>query len=81
MTNQRIKGIIEVSHKSDTTRMEHKMATSAVKAGSLYTTSLSGINGIVEEVTKHNGRNVVRLLTLDGEIFSTVPRGVRVVQG
>ena len=48
---------------------------SAIKAGSLYTTSVSGINGIVEEVTKHNGRNVVRLLTLDGEIFSTVPRG------
>ena len=57
------------------------MATSAVKAGSLYTTSLSGINGIVEEVTKHNGRNVVRLLTLDGEVFSTVPRGVRCIQG
>ena len=57
------------------------MATSAIKAGSLYTTSFSGINGIVEEVTKHNGRNIVRLLTLDGEVFSTVPRGVRVVQG
>jgi hypothetical protein len=57
------------------------MATSAIKAGSLYTTSYSGINGIVEEVTKHNGRNIVRLLTLDGEVFSTVPRGVRVVQG
>ncbi len=53
----------------------------AIKAGSLYTTSVSGINGIVEEVTKHNGRNVVRMLTLDGEIFSTVPRGVRCVQG
>ena len=49
----------------------------SVKIGDFYTTSNSGIRGLVRDITAHNGRKVVELLTLDGEVFSTLPRGVR----
>lgn len=52
------------------------MATS-VKVGDFYVTPVSGIKGIVQDITAHNGRKVASLVTLDGEVFTTIPRGVR----
>ncbi len=50
----------------------------SVKIGDFYTTSNSGIKGIVEAITAHNGRKVVELTVQGGEtVFSTLPRGVR----
>ena len=49
----------------------------SIKVGSFYTTSVSGINGIVANITASRGRKVVELVTLEGNVFSTVPRGVR----
>ncbi len=50
----------------------------SVKVGDFYTTSNSGINGIVEAITAHNGRKVVELTVQGGEtMFSTLPRGIR----
>ena len=50
----------------------------SVKVGDLYTTSNSGINGIVEAITNHNGRKVVELTVQGGgTLFSTRPRGIR----
>jgi hypothetical protein len=50
----------------------------SVKVGDFYTTSNSGINGIVEAITAHNGRKVVELTVQGGgQMFSTLPRGVR----
>ena len=50
----------------------------SVKVGDFYTTSNSGINGIVENVYSHNGRKVVELTVQGGEtLFSTLPRGIR----
>ena len=50
----------------------------SVKIGDFYTTSNSGINGIVENITAHNGRKVVELTVQGGDtMFSTLPRGVR----
>ena len=50
----------------------------SVKVGDFYTTSNSGINGIVEAITAHNGRKVVELTVAGGEtLFSTLPRGLR----
>ena len=55
---------------------EIQMAAS-VKVGSFYTTSVSGINGIVAGITKRGNRKIVELVTLDGNVFSTLPRGLR----
>ena len=55
---------------------EIQMAKS-LKAGDLYTTSVSGINGVIANITASRGRKVVELVTLEGNVFSTVPRGVR----
>ena len=49
----------------------------SIKVGSFYTTSVSGINGIVAGITKRGNRKVVELVTLDGNVFSTLPRGLR----
>ena len=50
----------------------------SVRVGEFYTTSNSGIKGIVENITAHNGRKVVELTVQGGEtLFSTLPRGVR----
>ena len=50
----------------------------SVRVGNFYTTSNSGINGIVEAITAHNGRKVVELTVQGGEtMFSTLPKGVR----
>ena len=50
----------------------------SVKVGDFYTTSNSGINGIVEAITAHNGRKVVELTIQVGEtLYSTLPRGIR----
>ena len=49
----------------------------ALKVGDFYTTSVSGINGVVAAITSSRGRKVVELVTLDGNVFSTIPRGVR----
>ncbi len=50
----------------------------SVKAGDFYTTSVSGIKGIVENIYAHNGRKVVELTVQGGDtMFSTLPRGVR----
>ncbi len=50
----------------------------SVKVGDFYTTSNSGINGIVDAITSHNGRKVVELTVQGGgQLFSTLPRGVR----
>jgi hypothetical protein len=49
----------------------------SVKVGSFYTTSVSGINGIVAGITARGNRKVVELLTLDGNVFSTLPKGIR----
>ena len=49
----------------------------SVKVGSFYTTSVSGINGIVAGITARGNRKVVELVTLEGNVFSTVRRGVR----
>jgi hypothetical protein len=50
----------------------------SVKVGDFYTTSYSGINGIVENIYAHNGRKVVELTVQGGEtLFSTLPRGIR----
>tara|TARA_R110000744_G_scaffold342764_1_gene447954 strand:+ start:389 stop:559 length:171 start_codon:yes stop_codon:yes gene_type:complete len=49
----------------------------SVKVGSFYTTSVSGINGIVAGITARGNRKVVELVTLEGNVFSTLPRGIR----
>ena len=50
----------------------------SVKIGDFYTTSNSGVKGIVENITAHNGRKDVELTIQGGEtLFSTLPRGVR----
>ena len=50
----------------------------SVKVGDFYTTSNSGIKGIVENIYAHNGRKVVELTVAGGEtMFSTLPRGLR----
>ena len=48
-----------------------------LKAGDLYSTSVSGINGVIANITASRGRKIVELVTLEGNVFSTVPRGVR----
>ena len=49
-----------------------------LKQGDFYTTSNSGVKGIVENISKHNGRKVVELTVQGGEtIYSTLPRGLR----
>jgi hypothetical protein len=58
------------------TTRRNKMAS--VKIGDFYTTSVSGIKGIVENIYAHNGRKVVELTVAGGEtLFSTLPRGIR----
>ena len=50
----------------------------SVRVGDFYTTSNSGIKGIVENIYAHNGRRVVELTVAGGEtLFSTLPRGLR----
>jgi hypothetical protein len=50
----------------------------SVKQGDFYTTSNSGIKGIVENIYAHNGRKVVELTVAGGDtMFSTLPRGLR----
>ena len=49
----------------------------SVKVGSFYTTSVSGINGLVANITARGNRKVVELVTLEGNVFSTLPRGLR----
>ena len=50
----------------------------SVKIGDFYTTSNSGIKGIVENITAHNGRKVVELTIQGGDtMFSTLPKGLR----
>ena len=50
----------------------------SVKVGDFYTTSNSGINGIVEAIYAHNGRKVVELTVQGGDtMFSTLPKGLR----
>ena len=49
----------------------------AVKVGDFYTTSNSGIKGIVSAITARGNRKVVELTTLEGNVFSTLPRGLR----
>jgi hypothetical protein len=49
-----------------------------LKQGDFYTTSNSGIKGIVENITKVNGRKVVEMTVQGGEtVYSTLPRGLR----
>ena len=77
MTNRAVQGIIEVVGKSPTHNNKEKHMAS-VKVGDFYTTSNSGIKGIVENIYAHNGRKVVELTVQGGEtIFSTLPRGLR----
>ena len=50
----------------------------SVRVGDFYTTSNSGIKGIVENITKVNGRKVVEMTVQGGEtLYSTLPRGLR----
>ena len=49
----------------------------SVKIGDFYTTSASGINGLVADITARGNRKVVELVTLEGNVFSTLPKGVR----
>ena len=49
----------------------------SLKVGDFYTTSNSNVKGIVSDIYANNGRKVVALATLDGERFSTLPRGIR----
>jgi hypothetical protein len=49
----------------------------SVKQGDFYTTSNSGIKGIVAGITARGNRKVVELVTLEGNVFSTLPRGIR----
>jgi len=49
----------------------------SVKIGDFYTTSNSGIRGLVAGITARGSRKVVELVTLDGNVFSTLPRGIR----
>ena len=49
----------------------------SVKVGDFYTTSASGINGLVADITARGNRKVVELVTLEGNVFSTLPRGIR----
>ena len=50
----------------------------SVRVGDFYTTSNSGIKGIVENIYARNGRKVVELTVAGGEtLFSTLPRGLR----
>ena len=49
----------------------------SVKLGDFYTTSNSGIKGLVAGITARGNRKVVELVTLEGNVFSTIPRGVR----
>ena len=51
----------------------------SLKVGDFYTTSNSGVKGIVAGIYASNGRKVVELATLNGERFSTLPRGIRAV--
>ena len=49
-----------------------------LKQGDFYTTSNSGIKGIVENISKVNGRKVVEMTVQGGEtLYSTLPRGIR----
>ena len=49
----------------------------SVKIGDFYTTSNSGIRGLVAGITARGSRKVVELVTLEGNVFSTLPRGIR----
>ena len=49
----------------------------SVKVGDFYTTSASGINGLVADITARGSRKVVELVTLEGNVFSTLPKGIR----
>jgi len=49
----------------------------SVKVGDFYTTSNSGIRGLVQDITARGNRKVVELITLEGNVFSTLPKGVR----
>ena len=49
----------------------------SVKIGDLYSTSHSGINGVIANITARGNRKVVELVTLEGNVFSTLPKGVR----
>ena len=49
----------------------------SVKIGDFYTTSNSGIRGLVQDITARGNRKVVELVTLEGNVFSTLPKGVR----
>ena len=49
----------------------------SVKIGDFYTTSNSGIKGLVAGITARGNRKVVELTTLEGNVFSTLPKGVR----
>jgi hypothetical protein len=49
----------------------------SIKVGDFYTTSNSGIKGIVSAITARGNRKVVELTTLEGNVFSTLPRGLR----
>ena len=49
----------------------------SVKVGDFYTTSNSGIKGLVSGITARGNRKIVELVTLEGNVFSTIPRGVR----
>jgi preprotein translocase subunit YajC len=76
LTNKRVDGIIGVSQQVISQQQGDKMAS--VKVGDFYTTSNSGIKGIVENIYAHNGRKVVELTVQGGEtLFSTLPRGIR----
>ena len=59
------------------TNRKKKIKMASIKVGSFYTTPVSGVNGIVSAITAKNGRKVVELTTLDGQRFSTLPRGLR----
>ena len=48
-----------------------------VKVGDFYTTSASGIRGLVSDITARGNRKVVELVTLEGNVFSTLPKGIR----
>jgi len=49
----------------------------SVKVGDFYTTSNSGIRGLVSGITARGNRKVVELVTLEGNVFSTLPKGIR----
>ena len=77
LTNRAVQGIIGVVGKKSTHNNKEKHMAS-VRVGDFYTTSNSGIKGIVENIYAHNGRKVVELTVAGGEtLFSTLPRGIR----